>query len=461
MTETNLPQPTDKPAVPRVDQVKLPPSTDAKNLTPSTHHLSAGRLAVVLVAAGLALAAGVAATYGLITTGFEMDGKTINRPCERGDAGCERPPKTGKTTGGKNTGASETPTPPGNTISPERQSFMQKYTVQNATERHAVCNDNSPGVYYYRPALPEYQDKWVVWFEGGGGCFDTTGCDERWAKENYLMTSKKSGDTSKKDGIISSDPKLNPDFYGWNQVMLNYCSSDSWSGDGVIAGTDREYVLAGWDLTEAIFEDLADDDLFTNNMSTASEILITGSSAGGGGASQNLDRIALWFPDAATKGVIDSSWFLDQFYTEITITREEVFDTRGKQTDATCAAANPDAPNVCTAFNVLYPYLETDTFIYIDQIDRKKLDNAGITQPSDPDQLAWIIDYAADVRDSLTGVPAVFSPAYGQHVVLSNEWFNEAVIDGLSPQQAIGDWYFGRGTDFNHIFTYAGDKQTR
>ncbi len=32
-------------------------------------------------------------------------------------------------------------------------------------------------------------------------------------------------------GVFSNDAKLNPDFYTWNAVHLNYCDGASWTGN--------------------------------------------------------------------------------------------------------------------------------------------------------------------------------------------------------------------------------------
>lgn len=69
-----------------------------------------------------------------------------------------------------------------------RAPYLTKYAVQDATERKAVCNDGSPAVFYFRPGRSEYRDKWVIWFEGGGACYDLGTCNQRWNEQEFLMT---------------------------------------------------------------------------------------------------------------------------------------------------------------------------------------------------------------------------------------------------------------------------------
>ena len=43
-----------------------------------------------------------------------------------------------------------------------------------------VCNDGSPGGYYYREATTrEDSDKWIFYLEGGGWCWNQTSCVRR------------------------------------------------------------------------------------------------------------------------------------------------------------------------------------------------------------------------------------------------------------------------------------------
>lgn len=345
-------------------------------------------------------------------------------------------------------------------LNPVRKEEMVKYTVQNATERNAVCNDGTPAVYFYRPGAGDDADKWVVWFEGGGACSTLEGCDQRFEEQHYLMSSSNSDEKSIKDGILSTDQERNPDFSNWNHLMLNYCSSDGWTGDAIQKSAERSYIFAGHDIVTAIFEDFRDHSVFANDLSDASELLVSGSSAGGGGASQNLNRIVSWFPELEIKGVIDSSWDpLAPTYLPMALNTQTVTDFRNAQVDEACLTGHPENPALCSDLDELYPFWKVPVFIYIDQIDKLKLENAGITNPNDPDQSEWMLDHASLIRDSLSDVAAYFSPAYGQHTALTNSWFNRSNIDGVRFQKALGDWYFEKTNDHTHLFEFTGVTQ--
>lgn len=332
----------------------------------------------------------------------------------------------------------------------ERDSRLTKFVVENAEEREAVCNDGTSAVYYHRPAEVGFEDKWVVWFEGGGGCLSPEDCAQRWETERYLMTSSTSGEFAQKGGVLSVDAEENPDFYQWNHVMLNYCSSDSWHGDAVHEAAGRTWYFKGKDIVEAVFEDLMDPEIFgDDNLAAASQVLVTGTSAGGGGVSQNINDIAGWLDGIDVRAVIDSSWSIDRPDLSLAeFDRSEVSDEayvfRGSRVDNACLADYPDDPGQCQILEVLYPYFAVPTFIYIDQLDRLKLNRIGVTDPQDPAQRDLIQSYAEAIRDSLVGLSAVFSPQATFHGTITNSRFYDVEINGYSFQEVLGNWYFDR-----------------
>ena len=43
----------------------------------------------------------------------------------------------------------------------------------------AVCNDGSPAVYYWKKSSNPSNNKWLVFLEGGGQCYDKKSCQKR------------------------------------------------------------------------------------------------------------------------------------------------------------------------------------------------------------------------------------------------------------------------------------------
>ncbi|MBU0982096.1 pectinacetylesterase family protein [Patescibacteria group bacterium] len=336
-------------------------------------------------------------------------------------------------------------------LNADERAFLKKYEIVDAEERQAVCNDGSPAVYYYRPGMEGYEDKWVVHLKGGGSCFDEQSCTERWKTQRSLMSSKNYNNYMKGAGIMSADSSVNPDFYAFNHVYVPYCTSDVHSGDAEITYGDKTMQMRGANVVEAIFEDLPFEE--------ASEILLTGSSAGGAGVVRNLDRVADWFPNVQVKGVVDSSWFpfVMEPYAEVeenarkTALTEEEFLAFNLFIDETCRESE-DFNLVGCGVDTLTKYVETPFFVYVDQNDQNHLTkDLGISDPNDPEQLAVIDEFAANVREAAEGLDAVFCPRVGGHTAVAGLRFNSVEIDGHSFQEVLGNWYFDRGVPIKVI----------
>ena len=71
-------------------------------------------------------------------------------------------------------------------------------------------------------------DNWIVHMQGGGWCYDEEACLGR--SKTDIGSSKKWKSTQDFGGLLSDDPKENPDFYQWNMVRINYCDGASFAG---------------------------------------------------------------------------------------------------------------------------------------------------------------------------------------------------------------------------------------
>ena len=103
--------------------------------------------------------------------------------------------------------------------------------------------------------------------------------------------------------LLSTVPEVNPDFANYNHVFLHYCSSDAYAGD-----TQRRIGAATWqfrgrEIVDAMLDQLsAPSDATAPSLKNATEVLVTGSSAGAMGVASNLDRMAGREHDGAELG---------------------------------------------------------------------------------------------------------------------------------------------------------------
>ena len=78
--------------------------------------------------------------------------------------------------------------------------------------------------------------------------------------------------------MISGDPAVNPQMYSWNRVFVGYCDGGSYSGavtDPVNVGGSTIY-YRGRFILDAVYTEL-----FALGLSTATDVVIKGCSAGG------------------------------------------------------------------------------------------------------------------------------------------------------------------------------------
>lgn len=339
------------------------------------------------------------------------------------------------------------------TVQTDENALVQK-TISNAEKRNALCNDETPFTYYVRPGDEAHRNKWVIYFQGGGACTSVEACEARITEDPDLITAA----TIKKrqsDGILSTDENKNPDFYNWSQIFLPYCSSDTWSGTKENTEQRINWVFYGHYIVQAIFEDLLTGVEGMPALKNAEEVIIGGSSAGGGGVQLNLDRIAEMInteQKIPVAGILDSTWSFEiEPYTQRedaygnTPTENEANEFQGTVGDESCETENSNATALCRTTETLLPYLTTPVFIYIDQGDQLKLSRLGIDNFQESAQRKyWDEIYRPALLASLEGLEGLFAPLAGKHTALTGSRFYTIEIEGLTFKDILGNWYFKR-----------------
>jgi hypothetical protein len=164
----------------------------------------------------------------------------------------------------------------------ETSSGMPLYLLSKemSTDRGAVCLDGSPpGFYADFVNNGTTSTKWVLYFKGGGWCYDEKSCASR-AKSN-LGSSTKFAPTFSFSGPMDNDPAVNPEFYNYNRVVLYYCDGGSFSGNKDepfhYAPTNQTLYFRGARVLDAMLDTLIAD----HNLGKATDVLLSGGSAGG------------------------------------------------------------------------------------------------------------------------------------------------------------------------------------
>ncbi|KAL8550395.1 hypothetical protein ACS0TY_009004 [Phlomoides rotata] len=171
--------------------------------------------------------------------------------------------------------------------------------VQNASDKGAVCLDGSPAAYYYAVGTNEGFNRWIVYLMGGGWCSNRDSCQfYRGSFSTYNLT------TQSFVGILSSNKTVNPDFYNWNRVYVHYCDGASFLGDS--ANLELGFQFRGSVIFRSVVEEL-----LQRGMGSATDAILTGSSAGGLACMLHCDEFQASLPSAAkVKCVADAAFFI-------------------------------------------------------------------------------------------------------------------------------------------------------
>ena len=285
-------------------------------------------------------------------------------------------------------------------------------------------------------------------------------------------------------GILGSNPTTNPDFHTFNAVAVAYCDGASFGGAraepiatrymkrGRVA-TARMY-LRGREVFDAVVRDL----LETQGLRSATEVILAGSSAGGLAVLYSVDHLAEMLVGAPRLvGLPDSGLFLDAYdVRQSFIAADEVWNvTGGKGTDATCLASQPAGEAWrCLLAEYLVPHITTPLFVINSAYDAYQLsDIAGSdcvpTRPN-PCNASVALAYGDCLRAAAAAIGrirrnGVYMTSCFVHGMVVNycsgqrtpacvgwnplesgsrKWNYTIEVDGRTPAQAFGDWYYGR-----------------
>jgi hypothetical protein len=196
----------------------------------------------------------------------------------------------------------------------------------------AKCLNGQPPPYELQ--LNESSTKWVLFLEGGGWCYGLdanstmSSCAGRaggvwppkapargWG-EAAAPTSLGSGAGADIGGVMSQDCSLNPDFCTWNKLFMHYCDGASFGGGrtepiaiSTHAGAPAQMWMRGRNNFNAIISYF-----LTNSslgMAKATDVILSGGSAGGLAVFYNLDHLATLLPKTTRLvGFPDAGFFI-------------------------------------------------------------------------------------------------------------------------------------------------------
>ena len=268
----------------------------------------------------------------------------------------------------------------------DTESDYWRLVTPDAQERGAVCNNGGAYAYWVRPGRDDDAQRWVIHLQGGGSCGYVEECQARWDTQRHRMIPDGPNARPSSNGVLNPDSSRNPDWGSWTHVFLPYCSSDTWAGDNEASDETGGWHFRGSRIVRTVLSDLTQPPSGIPSLSDATDVMLSGSSAGSVGVKHNLDTLSDTLPWASVIGVIDSAFGppsepVDPDDTEsrnvwLRTMRWELWNP---QPDASCLESEESPLTCLDGSYVLFNHTATPFFAYMDQFDANSFSRRGIS----------------------------------------------------------------------------------
>jgi len=301
-------------------------------------------------------------------------------------------------------------------------------------------------------SLPQSQNVWIVYLEGGGWCYDAESCESRCGtpsspSTSSLCSSKKYGDTISAHGLfypMNDDILMNA-----NKAYVKYCTSDAHMGDGENFG----FQFRGGVVVQSVLKDL----VATHGLGSGAGrdlVIFGGGSAGGRGAMVHLDYVSEMLGSAASNvdvvGFLDSPAWVDvepfsaSFPGFPYIVQHVHSYANVDHLGSACVEAYPTEQWKCMYGQYRLPTITTPYFLVASQADEFQLRNNVGHKPSSSEEQSYAQNFAALTRDLVASVKvaspgnAVYSwQCYNHCVATQHSGFDQLTVNGNTMDEAL------------------------
>jgi hypothetical protein len=258
--------------------------------------------------------------------------------------------------------------------------------------------DGTLGAFYWQRAKSTVNaTKFVIYLEGGGECATEAACTG--AVNGPLGSSNYFQPAIYMPYFLNDDDGANPDWASWHHIDVPYCSQDVHSGTATAPSSSSwGLYFAGHNIVRAVLDALD----AAGGLRQATDIILTGASAGGIGVWINVDYIADRYPAARVTGVpIAGFYFYAWPYTGQNHTSSTLADFRPQAwpqhyalwqsyANEACVAARAGVdPWACLLANYSYPHVRSASFVVEAQTDQTVLEAhdwfPGVSARCDPE----------------------------------------------------------------------------
>jgi len=324
---------------------------------------------------------------------------------------------------------------------------------------NSKCLDGTQAGYYYATATAAANNtRWAIFLEGGGDCATFASCEERihgpLGSSNYWTATY-----TDNGNVLSTNANVNPGFATWNHVYIPYCTGDTHAGQrSTVDPNWGQFYFGGYLNVQAILADLS----AKRNLQAATQVLVSGSSAGGIGALVHTDTVANLLPKAYVRGYPQGGWFFPNVTsyanwkngTYAPAVNPEYVDLWDSWLSPACLQAHPNKYDCATA-DVYFNYIVSPLYISENQFDSNQI----FTQLGCPQNAPDTNDYIAYFGKQmiLSTQQVINSPKKDGLFLMSclehtsdTSVSSPTQIQGVKQGPSIDDWYFG-GNQYPHV----------
>ncbi|KAK9052897.1 hypothetical protein SSX86_029527 [Deinandra increscens subsp. villosa] len=252
--------------------------------------------------------------------------------------------------------------------------------------KNSFCLDGSPPAYQFDAGFGDGVNNWLVHMQGGGWCNSVNDCHTR-TYSQYGSSKKMKSTDYNFTGILSNKQELNPGFYNWNRVAMRYCDGSSFTGDIEAVDPATNLHFRGARVFNVIIEEL-----LGKGMKSATNALLSGSSAGGLASILHCDKFKAFFPSSSrVKCFSDAGYFahvkdlsgeykFEGYY-------DQVVTLHGSSKNLYRECTTKMKPSLCFYPQFAIPYVQTPIFILHSTYDTFQVQNIFATPQADPSGL--------------------------------------------------------------------------
>jgi hypothetical protein len=342
----------------------------------------------------------------------------------------------------------------------------------DAVQAGARCLDGSPPGYYYREGSGSGANSYLLFIDGGGWCSSPEDCYDR--SNTFLGSSTSWPPTKPVDRpIFSADPQVNPDFWNWNIINFAYCDGASFSGNrrDPIVVRGKELFFRGHLVLEHLMKNL----LQQTDVGNASQVMLSGCSAGGVATILYADYIKSFFGENKNldfKSVSFSGFFPDapSYENGLDVLSTLVRDVYAMQNVSSslspqCMEDQERDPHLCFMSQYSYLYVKSPIYLVNSVYDAWTVENIyNITakrweEATDEGSRASMVEYLNEranvTYDLITRAPTWSQKSNGGFLstclthcggCCSDQGWDKTLVDGKTLRDSLRDWFFERTT---------------